>query len=84
MGKGGFETRPYEILTLGQYDYHVDMVGHHHERIQFHTRVMIRQILPRLLDGLAQRIHPHASIRDLPEQARMILGANGHEIRASA
>lgn len=72
---------PYEVLTLGQYDYHVDVVGHHHECIQFHTWVMIRQILPRLLNDLARRIHPHASLDDFTEQACVALRADGHQIR---
>lgn len=41
------------------YDHAVHMIGHHHERVQFHIGIVARQFFPcHLHDDLARQVFP--------------------------
>lgn len=64
------------------YDNAVNMVGHYDKRIQFDSRISIRQFVPRLARNLADFIQPHLCIHDLAKYTFPVLCANRDEIRA--
>jgi hypothetical protein len=52
-----------------QHDDRMDVVGHDHERVQFHIGPQDCRAQPLLLHDGAERAEMHVIIRDLPEQA---------------
>ena len=42
---------------------------------------MVRDVLPTPLGDLARLVQMHLAVHDVPEQARVVLCADGHEIR---
>ena len=78
-GRGGFGTRPYQIIH--NQDNPVHVVGHDHKRIQFKVRVMVGQIVPCPDNDLPKWIHPHLALHHLAKQTFATLRANGDKIR---
>jgi len=77
--RGGFRTRPYQIIH--NQDNPVHVVGHDHKRIQFNVRVMVGQIVPCPDNDLPKWIHPHLALHHLAKQTFATLRANGDKIR---
>ena len=91
--RAGTGTCPYRLPVLiwagtgacpygvgGQHDNGVDVIGHHHEGIRLDAGVMVRQFVPCGLHHLASVIQTHFAANDVPEETRVILRADGHEI----
>jgi hypothetical protein len=57
------------------------MVGHHHPFVQFDPVVDFGGFDPFIGNDVTRNIQPHFTVDDIPEQARAILGAEGHKIR---
>ena len=58
----------------------MNMVGHHHKRIQGRMRKMIGNGLPARMSDPPHTIELHAPVDDVPEQAPLPVGADGDEI----
>lgn len=72
--------RPYD-WGLDDKKNTVNMVGHHHQRVQRHLWKMIGNLIPAGLGRSTRIIQPHLAINDITEQAFMPMRTNGDEIR---
>lgn len=59
----------------------MDMIRHHHERIQLNVGDMIRQVIPGEFHQPAKMIQMHFLTADPAKQALAVRGAKGDEIR---
>jgi hypothetical protein len=59
----------------------MDMIGHDHKGVRFDARIMARQLVPCRLHHPPGVIQQHFAAYDIPEETRMILRADGDEIR---
>jgi len=71
--------RPYVVHDA--YDA-VDMIGHHHEGVQFHVLEMVRDFMPTRAHDFPHVVQPHFPVHHVAEQRGAPVGADGDEIRA--
>lgn len=78
LGPYGCETR---IRRFDNHDDSMHVIRHHHKRIQFHIRKMIREFIPAIAYNPPHLVQLDLAIHDFPKQTFAFPCANRHKMR---